>query len=390
MAEENFTFELPEFDASELSDFVVEEEEVSETSEGSSTKEETGKETSEGSEGKSTETTEKTEEKTEEEHPSSKGIDSSLHKSASITLAKALHEGGYLSDFDEKEIEEGGIESVFSLLDKETDLRAQKYIDSLDDDLKDIVEARAAGVNLDDYKRVKLSELKLVSITDEQIEENQPLREKLLTAHFKATTSLSDEKIKKYVDRSIDLDEDVSDAKEAQKELLKIDKLKQAEMKRSAIESQTTRQKDAKKKLSLIQSQIDEMKEIIPDVKLNSKDRQNLYKTLTEVVETVSDNGQNIPMNAVMANRAKNPVQWDIATAYLHDIGYFNFDKSGAWKPDFSKLTKTSKSNIMKDLEKVLASEENISQSKGTSGDHGFGESDLDNLTFPIRRGKGF
>lgn len=280
---------------------------------------------------------------------------SSSRMSVSLALAKALHEGGYISDYDEKSIKDGGLENIFDLLDAEMNKRVDAYIDTLDNDLKDIVQAKEAGVNLEEFKKLKSNVIELKTITNEKLEADVELRKKILKTYYKETSKMSDQSIDKIIQRTIDLDEDLDESKNALSELITIRDQKAASQKQEAINLAEKRKNDAKNKLTEIQTSIKEFSEIIPGIKLSDKDRANLYKTVTDVVSTIKDRaGNDIPLNAVMANRAKNPVKWDGIVAYFHQIGLLNFDDKGKWTPNFSKLISGGKSKAVKELEGAL------------------------------------
>jgi len=333
-------------------------------------------------------------EKKPAEKPSSKGIDSSSRKSASRTLAKALYEEGILSDFDDEEFDEKeGLQGVFDLVTKELDKRAQNYVSGLDTNLKEIADAIDSGVDLQQYKKIKSSEAQLNKVTDEHLEADVELRKSVIRAYYKETSPLwSDAMIEKKINQSVDIDEDLEEAKAMKADLLKFRKEQAKDLQAQATQTQSQLRKDAEKRLSNIKSQVEDTAELIPGIKISKQERSTLYKTLTEVVDTVQDkSGKDIPLTAVMANRAKNPVQWDLITAYFHQLGLYKFNTEGSWKPDFSKLTKSSKSKAIKELESVLT-DESLKQTKastGYSGKEQF-ESDLDSLPTFGKAGRNF
>jgi hypothetical protein len=99
--------------------------------------------------------------------------------------------------------------------------------------------------------------------------------------------------------------------------------------------------------LEKIQKTIENTEEVIPGIKLSKKDKDVIYKSMTTVVST-SENGQ--PMNAVMAMRAKNPIEFEKRLHYFTALGFFDE------KADFSKIVATAKTSATKELEKVLSS----------------------------------
>ena len=98
-----------------------------------------------------------------------------------------------------------------------------------------------------------------------------------------------------------------------------------------------------KKTLEDIQTAVDKSEEIIPGIALTKRAKEKLYTSLTAVVNKSEDG---MPMNAVMAKRAQDPLKFELVLHYLNNLGVFD--------GDFSKLKQKETTSAVQTLKKQL------------------------------------
>ena len=135
-----------------------------------------------------------------------------------------------------------------------------------------------------------------------------------------------------------------SKAKVALGKLKESYKEQQVKMQEEVKEYQKQLEQQKVQQLEKIQKTIENTEEVIPGIKLSKKDKDVIYKSMTTVVST-SENGQ--PMNAVMAMRAKNPIQFEKRLHYFTALGFFDE------KADFSKIVATAKTYNVQAIDSV-------------------------------------
>lgn len=272
--------------------------------------------------------------------------DSSANNSSSPLqlLATTLQAEGVidLEEGEEIETSEQILNAVRSKIEK------NEYSD-LTDNQKTYLEALRSGIPEEEVKQ-NLNNIKaLEGITNENIESNEALRKELIVQDFIAK-GISPQKATKLADSSIQLGDDLEDAKEAYNSLKTIEsnriRSKTEELKKQEEEKV---QKD-KEYLQSLKTRILEQEEIIPGFKTNSSTREKVYETMTKVAGR-DENGN--PLNALNVARQKNPEKIELIETYL-----FNLTKGFEdWSPLKGKL----KTNAVKELDKKLKG----SQSKG-------------------------
>lgn len=272
------------------------------------------------------------------------------------SFAKASYEEGVLSEFSEEEfdklVEEKGSDALALIeLNKRTIQGAvQEYKDSLPDRLKDIISRYEDGIPLSKIVDNKVKEEKYDSYNESEFTDNADLQKKVVKEDLMnrgLTDEESEEEISLYYEVG-ELEKRAKSAlkrlKEAQKKSLEADKVQ-------AEKDRLEREQETQKVLASIKSDINATKELIPGIEVSTREKENMFKLLTEIVDK-DQSGR--PVNKIVQIRSKNPMAFDKTLAYLTSMGVFNLNDDNAPAPDWSKIAKVSKSKAIEDFEKSL------------------------------------
>lgn len=259
---------------------------------------------------------------------SSKRTKKSSSDPFALAYAKFLLESGSISSLDEEAFKdiidsEGEASALQYLIQGELDQVKNDLVSELKGYQKEYTELRELGVDPETASSAIAAIEDVDKINDEAVEneDNEELRKNILTAFYKETTQFSDDRIKKLVNRSVELGDDVSEAKEA------LEGLKQArkdyagrlkEEQEQALEKQKKQHQDTLKEL---RKKIEDVKEIIPGQKINKQTRDKIDNLLTKPVKQL-ENGQ--VLNGVWSKRAEDPLDFDVKLAALVLMGAFD------------------------------------------------------------------
>lgn len=252
----------------------------------------------------------KTTETEEEEESDSQSDD--FWKDLSVLLKE---KGIVEEDFDNPD-------KMVEVFGKEVEKGVNDWIDSLPDEVKDIVNAASEGLNgqsLKAFIESKDNQIQLEAVEDSDIEEDVELAKSILRANLRATTKYSNEKIEKHISRLEDLDELVDEAKEAKSALIEIEKEQRAEIKRQHDEAKEQEAERQKQLVQQVQKTVTETKEIVPGLKLSDKEQKELLKMITTPVELRG----NQPVSAAMKLRETNPIDFEMKLNYFILKGFF-------------------------------------------------------------------
>jgi hypothetical protein len=311
------------------------------------------------------------EETTEETTPSSKDKKDKESTSSSspveykpfADLSKMFFEEGVITEevndesFNKLVEEEGGdpVKAVSTLIARTVENVHQDWIDTYPPIIQDMLKSYHANLPLDKIFSIKSNQIQLDGISDEKISDdnNVDLRKQILTEHLKLTTKFSDEKIKKTVDNTVQLGEDIEESKIALKELKGFRKEEEANIKAEVVKQQELLRKNHQDRIDNIKKDVYNTKEIIPGIQLQKVEQDALAKSMTTIVYT-DDRG--IGMTDVDYAFAQYPLEMRKALHYYNLKGLFKVDpKTKTWAPDFSKVTNSIKTNMVKN-EKEKAS----------------------------------
>jgi len=235
----------------------------------------------------------------------------------------------------------------------------ESYKDELPEPVKKLIEGYEEGVPFEDILKIKSEQIRLDSLTDENLEENVELQKALNREYFKATTKFSDAKIEKEIQRLADLDELFDSSVEAKEALKELNKEKEAEKIEEARQNRILQEENYRKEINQLNERVSKTTEIIPGIKISEKEQKELFKAITTPVET---RGSEL-LNQVMLVREKDPIGFEMKLNYYIKLGLFNET------PDISKLTKVAETKTVSKLEKQLedTARKNIAKSSGSS-----------------------
>lgn len=261
---------------------------------------------------------------------------SSTQPNAYSSFAKYLADEGILASFD---LEKDTVQSADDLKKLIGEQIKESEFSDLTEEQKQYLKAIRTGLNPQQVAQQQSVLQELKSVTPEIIESDQELRKKLIAADFQSK-GLTAEKAEKLATRSIDIGEDIEDAKEA------LQSLTQAEEEKfqSEIAQKEEQQKNALKKqtedLETFKKFLHDSKEIIPGVKINNKVAEAVIKQALDPIAKL-ENGT--PVNAVYKARMDDPIGFEAKLNYL-----FYMTKGFS---DFTKIATSQKSKASKELD---------------------------------------
>lgn len=280
-----------------------------------------------------------------------------------VIFAKDLVKQGLLSSFNEEEFnksikEIGEADTLRNLIRDEIEANIEAAKSDLDLGYKEFLALTGKGVPAESAGslielKTRFESIKLEDLTNE---DNVELRRKVMTDYFKLTTSMSDAKIDKLVQSSIDLGDDIDDSKEYLASLKTAIKEQIAEEEAEAANQLALKEDEKKRVLNSLKETINTMDDVIPGVSINKQIKTKMYDHLTK---EVTDSKGRIT-NSLWAKRAEDPIYFDSKLAYLLETGFF--EKGKPWnKAGQAKVTKEITS-----LESALESKKNTKTSLGS------------------------
>tara|TARA_R110002126_G_scaffold159053_1_gene306355 strand:- start:9371 stop:10543 length:1173 start_codon:yes stop_codon:yes gene_type:complete len=274
--------------------------------------------------------------------------DNEADSSPILPFASLLQEKGFLPhlDMDEFSNEEDPVDALTSAIRNEISIANESFINSFPKELIDMAKAVANGVPVSQLKESKLKELEYTTIREDKLAEDVNLQKKLVRNYLKEK-GFKDAKIEREVTRYEDLGDLETEAKDALEELKTISKEKQEYAKYEYAERQKQLEAQNKQLLGNIHNSIETTEEIIPGLKMNKTVKDNIYATMTQIVD---QDANGTPMNGIMSARAQDPVAFDTVVSYLINIT----SKNGKPFTDWGKLGRVAKTNAAKDLERAL------------------------------------
>lgn len=282
--------------------------------------------------------------KTDDEAPATNEQTTETSSDAPFTVifAKDLVEQGLLSSFDEQKFldeskEQGEATALRNLIKSEIEANIEAAKSDLDSGYQEYLSLIGKGVPVDTAGSILELKTQFDSIKSEELdkEENTELRKKIMIDYFKLTTSMSDAKINKTVQSSIDLGDDVEDSKEYLATLKGLIKEQIETEEAEAQKQMELRKEENRRTLENLKDTINTIDEVIPGVGINKQTKIKMYETLTKEVQ---DSKGRIT-NALWAKRAEDPIFFDSRLAYLYETGFF--EKGKAWnKASQAKVTK--------------------------------------------------
>jgi hypothetical protein len=264
-------------------------------------------------------------EKEEDEESKKKAAEASAPSSPSdpITLfASALSESGAITADDEKIAEVKTYDDLVEVI-KET-IKTNEFAD-LDENAKQALEDIRNGVPIQVVKEHHNTQVQLGAIKDEQfidapsdddeqLEVKQRVRKQLIIQSY-LVNGYDQTRAEKMAQRSIDIGEDVEDAKTA------VEDLKRADNRRIDTEraNAQARKVEAERQIKKLEETVMGTEEILPGVPISEKLRRQVFDSMTKPVETSATGA----VYEIQKERAKDPVAFDLRLHYLYALGLF-------------------------------------------------------------------
>jgi len=302
----------------------------------------------------------KTEDNKKGEDSKSKKVDSS---SPFLSFATALSEEGILASFSPEEYEQivketgSEAEALIELNRRTIESEIEAYKEESEAEYKAFLEARDAGVNLNDWAVVQDNKKRFSKITEEDLDTNEKLQKQLITEDLKRR-KFEDADILDTIESYEDTNKLASMSKKALKNLAKAEEEKEEALKTSAIEQEKHAAKAAKQQVEDLKKEITKVDEIIPGLKLNKQVKDKILQNITTPVKTLDDGRQ---LNAVMVKRADDPIKYAILEAYFVEQGFFD--------GKFDKFVAKAKTNAVKDLESKITGDTSYHAGKTALGE---------------------
>jgi hypothetical protein len=222
------------------------------------------------------------------------------------------------------------------------------YKKSLPEDFQQMLEKHELGLDWTTIKELKSNEIKLNAIKESDIESDEQIAKDIFIAGLKATTKWTEARIQKEYEKALDLEEVVERSKEFLEDLKRINVEDEKNLIENLKKQEQAEKENYQKVLKELKDSIYDNNGIIPGLKLTDKEKADLYAQMTK---PISFDKQGNPISKVEEVRAKNPIQFEKTLNYLLMKGVFDE------KPNFEFITKSTKTQTIKNLEK-LAEEE--------------------------------
>lgn len=279
-----------------------------------------------------------------------------------VQLAKVLSESGIIAETNDEDLnklvsEKGNtVDVIVSLAERKIDDIIKEYKKSAEEDYKLFLDARENGVALNEFTDISSKINKYKNITDEQLEKDEDLCASIIRQDFKSK-GISDEEINDDIEAYTDTNKLLAKAKTSLRNVRSnLDKefntLKENARKKETDELENyNRQREDFKKL------VNDTDELLPNIKLNSNLKKKIIDNVLEPYSKTRD-GQSV--NKIEAKRLEDPAKFVAIQALLVEMGVF--DGKG-----LDKMTKFSKTDTAKELEKILSGSDNKSGTQQTN-----------------------
>ena len=269
--------------------------------------------------------------------------DSSSNPNLFSSLAALLSEKGLISTTESEVTDEDTFIELFK-----SEIKKSEFAD-LTDIQKEYLENIRNGIPHEKVEKDISDISRLESITEDMIESDAELRQRIIYQDF-VNRGFNDEKARQYLQRSIDLEQDLEDAKDAMNSIKEFTNERITKENQQLAEQRAELQKLEEKRLNSIKNKIKTTDEIIKGFTITDSVKEKIQKNMFEVVGT--DPNSNQSENSLMKYRRENPEEFDHKLYYLFTItnGFQNFDS----------LVKNTKSKALKDLERAVQSNTKI------------------------------
>jgi hypothetical protein len=270
--------------------------------------------------------------------PSADDKATSSSQNTFTSLASALNEEGA---FNMTEEELAGITDADSLLKAVLAKTEENTFSELTDNQKEYLDAMRTGIPHETYATHKANADQYKQLQNTVIQEKPALGQELIKRGF-LIQGMDVEKAGKYAALAMKDESWMEDAIKAKNALVAFEEGKIQTEINARKQSEQDAQLKAEKELSELKSKVTESSEVIPGIRINSQTKDKVFTSMTTPVSTDEDGN---PLNEVMEKYA-NDLEYKMRLHTLHNItkGF----------TDFSKFSKTFKSEAAKKLEKQI------------------------------------
>lgn len=262
-------------------------------------------------------------------------------------FASALFESGAIVA-DEEKVK--SVKTYDDLVEVIKDTIKKNEFADLSDEAKQVLEDIREGVPLQAVREHYDAQTRLAAITEDQfidsrtdsddkLEFKQSVRKQLILQSY-LVAGYDKARAEKMAQRSIDIGEDVEDAKAALGDLKLADGRKMDNERANA----QARKVDTQRQLKNLENVVMSTEEILPGVPISEKLRKQVFDSMTKPIEA----GSNGPVFEIQRERSKDPIAFDLRLHYLYALGLFKET------PDMSVITRTEKSKAAKQFQDAV------------------------------------
>jgi len=230
-------------------------------------------------------------------------------------LAKVLHEQGVLPSADPDSIKNiKDVDSFVELIKKEIEVQTKEQLEQVK---KEVV--------TEDFKKRETVKAQLEKVTDNILAKDKNVASQLIYQDF-INKGYTEEKAKKYTERSILSEDWVDDAKDAKQSILdRITEVEEEEAEERELEI-TRRKEEAKKETDLIKSKVFDTSEVLKGIPISKTAKDQIFNTITKPVSKNPNTGE--AENEIMKYRRENPVDFVYNLAYTYTVtkGFKDWD----------------------------------------------------------------
>ena len=268
--------------------------------------------------------------------------------------AATLHEEGILPTLDLESLKgkkfEDALQIYLDTQKKYIEEGKNEFKNSLSERQKQYLELIEKGIPEDQAEHQFNIEDSYSKITDEVLSDDAELQEQIIINNLKLK-GMSDKQVQTFLKAAKEEETLFEEAKDARNDInAYIAKQKQELIKNAEAEERAAEQRDKELQKS-IQTVINSTEEILPGIKISANEKTKLYELMTKPVDTVTINGQKVPVNMINKVRSEDRISFDLRLNYFIEQGMFKKDF------DLTKLNKKLTSTVATKLSNKLKEE---------------------------------
>lgn len=290
----------------------------------------------------------------------SNDVSDSSPSSPYLAFARQNAEEGVFDSFTDEEwsklVEEHGEDgAIFELnkrtIESEVQMQVESYKKVLTPEDRIIFESKIKGLPLDEIGLINHNKQKYSSIKEDDLDD-EDLQEEIVKHDLKLKGNTDDD-IKDIIESLKETDKLKNKAKNSIPSVVNYYNKREKEIREEKDREEKLAMQEYEKELEKTKLYVESLDEIVPGLKLDKKVKEKLYNLMTSSVGT-DDSGQ--PLNSLMVTQRRNPAAFTTALNYYFDLGLFNIDEKGNFKPDFSKITNKIQTKVSKENRKIFES----------------------------------